>query len=192
MASHTSYSQSSSNLPTDLVVVCCHAIYHGGVDGDPHDESQWALEPFQRSDGFKQGEHLTFLRHIEAGLKAAGDNGRATLVFSGGCTNREYQQLSEARSYRDAAHAVGLSEDRLIYLEELATDSYQNLLFSILMFRGKFNRYPDKVKVVTHDFKVPRFRTHAATIGWPIGRLETIGINPPFSGRLFSTCCRHT
>lgn len=174
---------SLQKLPIDLIIVCCHAIYHGGVNGDPRHEGNWALQPFQRGDGLKQGEHLTLLRHVEAAFEAADE--QAVVVFSGGCTNPEYPHLSESRSYLDAASALSLrdNEHQEVLLDESATDSYQNLLFSIIVFRKKFGRFPSHIKVITHDFKVARFRhLHANAIRWPIERLEVIGINPPFLG----------
>jgi hypothetical protein len=185
MTSDVSQQPPSRKVAANLIIVCCHAIYHGGVDGNPHDEADWALQFFQRSAGFKQGEHLTFIRHIEAAFKAAADDNRAALVFSGGYTNRDYPDSSEARSYLDAVRALGELKTWDILLEQLATDSYQNLLFSIILFRKKYGYYPSNVKVVTHAFKAPRFRDlHAQAIHWPAARLEVIGINPPFSGKL--------
>lgn len=184
MTSNVSQQPPSRKVAANLIIVCCHAIYHGGVDGNPHDEADWALQIFQRSAGFKQGEHLTFIRHIEAAFKAAANDNRSAIVFSGGCTNRDYPDLSEARSYLDAVRALGELKTWDILLEQLATDSYQNLLFSIILFRKKFGYYPSNVKVVTHDFKAPRFRDlHAQAIHWPATRFEVIGINPPFSGK---------
>jgi len=42
-------------------------------------------------------------------------------------------------------------------VEEDATDSYQNLLFSIVKFKHITGRYPAKIVVVTHAFKQERF-----------------------------------
>ena len=171
----------------DLIIVCCHAVYHGGARENPHDETTWALQPFQRSQGFKQGEHLTFLKHMEVAFGVVRHDNAPVIVFSGGCTNPNYPHLSEARSYFDAARALNMDNDREVLLEELATDSYQNLLFSIALFRRKFDHYPSNISVVTHEFK-SRFRDlHIKAICWPEQHFNVIGINPPFSGESIST-----
>lgn len=48
-----------------------------------------------------------------------------------------------------------------ILLEEHATDSYQNLLFSVIAFRKAWGCYPKNVRVVTHAFKAKRFMVRA-------------------------------
>lgn len=175
---------SSSTPPVVLIIVCCHAVYFGGPQGNPRDEASWALQPFQRSDGLKHGEHLTFLKHIESAFEAARrSDTRAAVVFSGGCTNPDHAHLSEARSYLDAANALRRDRRNEVLLEELATDSYQNLLFSVLAFHRNFGSYPSHIKVITHDFKCARFRElHARAVRWPAERFEAIGINPSFLG----------
>lgn len=68
--------------PSHLIIVCCHAIYVGDSFGDPTDESNWLLEPFQRSSGtvdesnHKPGEHITFLKHIQLGINCLDHNER--------------------------------------------------------------------------------------------------------------------
>lgn len=56
-----------------------------------------------------------------------------------------------------------------ILAETHATDSYQNILFSILLYRRhtKFlSAYPEKITIVTHDFKRDRFLDlHLPAIG---------------------------
>jgi hypothetical protein len=66
-----------------------------------------------------------------------------------------------------------------ILLEEEATDSFQNLLFSILLFRKATGRYPRHIRVITHAFKARRFlELHAPTIKWPKNRIQVQGIDP--------------
>lgn len=48
-------------VPNTLILVCCHAIWTGATD--PYDAEQWLLSPFQT------GEHTTFVKHIEEGLR---------------------------------------------------------------------------------------------------------------------------
>lgn len=200
----------------DLVIVCCHAIFHPDVEApdfptcNPHDEGNWYLAPFQKSDlaTGKPGEHETFLAHIQASLDIMTTGPNATwkedvpwnqdstiLVFSGGATKRDLTPLTEARSYYHAALAQELSQGHMgggrahqlyskgrILLEEYATDSLQNLLFSILLFRQKIGWYPKNVRVITHAFKSKRFlELHAPAIHWPKDRIQVQGLDPVMS-----------
>lgn len=205
-----------NNNIEDLVIVCCHAIFHPDVEApdfpthNPHEESNWHLAPFQKSDPAtgKPGEHETFLAHIQASLDimTSGINAtwredvpwnqdRTILVFSGGVTKGNLTSLSEARSYYHAALAQELclghigggrahqlySKGRIL-LEEHATDSLQNLLFSLLMFRKRIGRYPKNIRIVTHAFKSKRFlELHAPAIRWPKDRIQVQGIDPIMS-----------
>jgi hypothetical protein len=69
-----------------------------------------------------------------------------------------------------------------ILLEEQATDSFQNLLFSILLFRKATGRYPKQIRIITHAFKAKRFlELHAPAIRWPEDRVQVQGIDPVMS-----------
>jgi hypothetical protein len=201
----------------NLVIVCCHAIFHPDVEApdfptnNPHDESNWHLAPFQKSDPAtgKPGEHETFLAHIQASLDIMTTGSNATwkedvpwnqdstiLVFSGGATKQSLTPMSEARSYYHAALAQELGQGYIgggraqqlyskgrILLEECATDSLQNLLFSILLFRQTIGRYPKNIRVITHAFKSRRFlELHGPAIHWPKDRIQVQGIDPVMSG----------
>jgi hypothetical protein len=169
----------------DLIIVCCHATYLG--DGSHHpEESDWLLEDFQRSNPRtgKPSEHETFITHIITGAFALERNPVGLLMFSGGTTTKE-RVRSEAEGYERVylglfgkVHA-GIERHAT---EQYATDSYQNLLFSILRFRKLVGRYPEFVTVITHAFKEERFLTlHAPAIKWPVHRIRVQGINPPFT-----------
>lgn len=72
------------------------------------------------------------------------------------------------------------SLEKRIQTEDFATDSYQNLLFSILLFRKQTFRYPHHITIVSHAFKRARFlNIHCQSIGWPLERVSYVGINPP-------------
>ncbi|QDS67831.1 hypothetical protein FKW77_007312 [Venturia effusa] len=162
-----------------LAIVCCHAIYEGS---QPTDENNWRLQSFQRSSGLKPGEHLTFLQHIETGIGLLDSRAVDALVFSGGRTNPEAPELSEAQSYFNALRYTRRDAANGILLEGHATDSYQNLLFSILLFRQTYGYYPHEIIVITHAFKKNRFLDlHAKAIHWPSNRIRVLGIDPPFS-----------
>jgi hypothetical protein len=191
---------------TDLIIVCCHAIYLPSAETSnfplhsPLDERNWLLAPFQRSNATtgKPGEHETFLLHAQAGVNAltiSPDNydlETNLLVFSGGATQKPKTDMTEARSYYHAALAAELSAGNLgggrthglftrgrILLEEHATDTLQNVLFSILLFRRTVGTYPKKIRVVTHAFKSKRvLELHAPALRWPEERIIVQGIDP--------------
>jgi hypothetical protein len=78
-----------------------------------------------------------------------------------------------------------IEEDLVSYAcENKATDSYQNLLFSLLLFRHLTHSYPSQVTIVTHAFKTHRFVSlPGPAVKFPMGRLRVLGINPPFTAR---------
>ncbi|RAH66857.1 DUF218 domain protein [Aspergillus aculeatinus CBS 121060] len=168
---------------THLITVCCHAIYKGGpTHGLSEDE--WEIEPFQK------GETPTFTAHVKAGLRLAAQDPDSLLVFSGGPTKPTRTPLAEGESYLNLARANNyfqfappIDPTRLV-AENRATDSYQNVLFSLLRFRAVAGRYPTRVTVVTHAFKRARFaEVHFPAVG--LGgaesrvEVEVVGINPP-------------
>ncbi len=169
----------SSNVPSadsfnHLIIVCCHATYAG--DGSDLSASQWLLQKFQSE------EHETFLAHILAGCHMLQLDAHARLVFSGGCTADESR--SESLGYSKAALGLKIPDYDVLKqrtsLEQNATDSYQNLLFSLLIFRKEVGRYPEKITIITHAFKERRFlELHGPAIKFPAGRLRVQGINPP-------------
>lgn len=64
--------------------------------------------------------------------------------------------------------------------ETHATDSYQNLLFSILHFHTLTSSYPTHITLISHAFKRARFLDlHCPAILWPLSKLTYIGIDPP-------------
>jgi len=164
---------------TELVIVCCHATYIGDGPNGCGDENQWLLQDFQKSNAKtgKPSEPETFMAHIVAGSVMGEFHRKALLIFSGGRTTRS--ERTEAESYAMA----WINRGCLQYaLEDLATDSFQNLLFSILKFHELTGRYPHQVTVITHAFKERRFlELHAPAIKWPPQRIRVHGINPPFS-----------
>ena len=186
-----------------LVVVCCHAIFHPDASSSnfplksPLDERNWHLAPFQKSNPAtgKPGEHETFVAHVIAGLTVASLAGNTLLVLSGGATKKPLTSKSESRSYLDAALAHELAEGHKgggraqnlfssgrLLLEEHASDSFQNLLFSILLFRQTTGGYPKHVRIITHAFKTKRFLDlHAPAIKWPSNRVQVQGIDPVMS-----------
>ncbi|KAI8923525.1 hypothetical protein BC831DRAFT_403657 [Entophlyctis helioformis] len=175
-SSSSSSNSNSSRLSGHLVLVPGHAVFVGSDFTHSMDESAWFLEPFQR------GQAATFVQHIGCAINQTLLDQDAQLVFSGGQTRSKAVQLSEAQSYWLVAHAMGWMrgiEDR-VTTEEFATDSFDNLLFSICRFKEATGSYPAKVTVVGFEFKRARFESlHRQAIGYPASRFAYIGIDPP-------------
>ena len=66
--------------------------------------------------------------------------------------------------------------------EEYATDSFENLMFSICRFHDITGSYPEKISLVSFTFKQQRFETlHANALQWPLSRFNYVGVDPPLS-----------
>ncbi|MCJ1311876.1 hypothetical protein MMC25_005549 [Agyrium rufum] len=57
-----------------------------------------------------------------------------------------------------------------IISENHATNSYQNVLFSIALFVHTTGYPPEHIYVVSHSFKDERLKLHLKAIGWPLSR----------------------
>lgn len=178
----------SSQPLTRLILVCCHATYRGG---NPDEEDSWILQDFQKSDTAtgKVGEHLTFIEHIAAGVSILANDPSALLLFSGGKTQKQVD-ITESESYRRVCSIVnnwqdgehGSSIASRCGVETYATDSMQNLLFSVLRFKKLVGSYPAQVVIITHAFKELRFLDlHGPAIKYPADNLRVFGINPPMT-----------
>lgn len=171
------------NTLTELIIVCGHATFVGSHK-DIMSEERWILQPFQRSNPStgKRGEHETFMQHVLAATFVAASRPESFIIFTGGNTTNTNR--TEAQGY-EQVH-LGLDDpwgigDRYAR-EDYATDSFQNLLFSILRFRQVVGRYPRDITVVTHTFKRKRILAlHAAALRWPDEHIRLQGIDPPFT-----------
>ncbi len=125
------------------------------------------------------------MAHIKAGIAEAGKDPLSLLIFSGGETRGPVGPISEASSYFHVADAMDLWPPAVrarTVTEEYATDSFENLLFSICRFKEVTGAYPAKVTVVSFSFKQRRFETlHLPALGFPAHRFRYIGIDPPAS-----------
>jgi hypothetical protein len=151
---------------------------------------------------------LRFLCGAEGAGTGREEGERPLVVFSGGPTNSGAPHTSEARGYLDAAHglvalsrgpralhpaALGLdlrplagvdpsALPALTALEERATDTPQNALFGVCLFRRVRGAYPAAVRVVSHAFKRERILMHARALRWT-RPLDVLGIDPRWDGR---------
>jgi hypothetical protein len=63
--------------------------------------------------------------------------------------------------------------------EEYATDSFQNLLFSICRFYEITGNYPNMITMISYTFKQRRFETlHLPALHWPNHKFHYIGYDP--------------
>ncbi|KAL2414929.1 hypothetical protein ABEF95_003145 [Exophiala dermatitidis] len=173
---------------------------------DSDNEANWLIEPFQK------GETGTYIQHIEAGVRKLAEDDDAVLVFSGGATKTGKTAKSEGQGYLDVAIERNLFDLETspptlrprMFVDQFATDSYQNVLFSIIQFhlfiRERYGaglslssscsttnatdlpecRYPTKLTIISHRFKRSRFLDlHVPAMRWA-GQTFFIGIDPPF------------
>ena len=126
------------------------------------------------------------------------------LVFSGGVTKRSKTTLSEATSYLNLAIANELfghpaSLASRILTDDNATDSFQNLLFPLVLFAShatgypmvgepgqqrtkEWQGFPKHMTIIGHEFKRRRFEElHLPAIRWTRdpAHFKYVGIDPP-------------
>jgi hypothetical protein len=149
-----------------LIIVPGHAVYIGSSPTDAYDGTKWE----GTYAGYKYNDEvINYFGHIQRGIMLAHRDVGSALVFSGGKT-RKGVQLSEAESYRNlATQHCWFGADSVVNrtrIEEFATDSFENLLFSIQLFNllHPHRSYPSKVTLVGLRFKRRRYEFHAETI----------------------------
>jgi len=179
-----------------LVMVAGHSvIVSGHLEDAGTDEKDWYLLDYQKGHGLPQA----ILAHIRQGIKIASQDQNSILIFSGGETRASTGPINEGSSYFRVADAMKLwneSQENLAdgnsisentvrarsIAEEFATDSFQNLLFSICRFKEVTGHYPKKITVVSFSFKQRRFEElHAIALRWPMDAFQYVGIDPDAS-----------
>jgi len=169
-----------------LVMVAGHSVTVSGHLKDAGiDEKDWFLLSYQKGQGLPQAIHA----HIAAGIEEARKDPNSLLIFSGGETRAVSGPQTEAQAYFHVADAMnlwpsdeGASVRARTTTEEFATDSFENLLFSIARFREVTGNYPNKITVVSFSFKRRRFETlHAPALRLPADRFVYVGVDPPSS-----------
>jgi hypothetical protein len=176
----------------NLIVVAGHSVtVSGHLQDADHDESDWYLLAYQRHQGLPSA----IIGHVRAGIAAAAQDPSALLVFSGGQTRASTGPDSEGSSYYRVADAMHLWTEHQnesssgattvrarTTSEDFATDSFQNLLFSICRFYEVTGSYPEHITVVSFSFKQRRFETlHLTALQWPVKRFTFVGYDPPAS-----------
>jgi hypothetical protein len=167
---------------TELILVAGHSVLVSGhLEDADRDEHDWFLLEYQRNKGLP----TAIVKHIQAGLQAAADAPQSLLLFSGGETRAITGPETEGASYYRVVDAMQLWPPMVrarTITEEFATDSFQNLLFSIARFYEVTGRYPNKITVVSFTFKQTRFQTmHAPALQWPADKFVYVGVDPPTS-----------
>ncbi|KAJ5161260.1 hypothetical protein N7492_006652 [Penicillium capsulatum] len=155
---------------THLIIVCCHAIYLGSPQGDNSEDNWSATRTLPGAPDIYQIP----TQGIGIGPKWSVD------LFRNFVKDNHY--------FQDPTNTPAIDPSRILS-ETHATDSYQNVLFSLLRFRLHTGVYPQRVTVVTHEFKRARFmECHFPAVGLlPLpGSLQRLncevfveGINPP-------------
>jgi hypothetical protein len=171
-----------------LIMVAGHSVtISGHLQDAGEDETDWYLLPYQKGKGLPQ----TILAHIREGIRLAAMDPRSLLIFSGGETRATTGPENEGTSYFRVADAMDLWDEGMANgknvrarttSEEFATDSFQNLLFSICRFREITGAYPEKITTVSFTFKKTRFETmHSRAILWPSDQFVYVGVDPDAS-----------
>jgi hypothetical protein len=176
------------NNANHLIMVAGHSVTISGhlQDADV-DETDWFLLPYQKGKGLPQ----TIIAHVREGIRQAAMDPRSILIFSGGETRASTGPVNEGTSYFRVADAMdlwkdGIASDKNVrartITEEFATDSFQNLLFSICRFREITGSYPEKITTISFSFKQRRFESmHSKSLLWPSERFHYVGIDPDAS-----------
>jgi len=179
-----------------LVVVTGHAVTMSeSLDQADRKDSVWFLFDYQRDQDLPRA--LT--GHIHSGVEMAAADPKSLLIFSGGQTRSQAGPRDEGSSYyRVAEHYRwwqhdapgvdgedgGLPVQMRTVTEDFATDSFQNLLFSICRFKEVVGKYPMRITVVGFEFKRDRFvDLHRRAIRFPLLSFRYVGIHPPAGSR---------
>ncbi len=153
-----------------MTVLAGHAIWHKG---------KW--------HGGYRGQELAYEDHIKKAfdLVLSPLDRDHMLVLSGGHTRPELKiNKTEAEGMylyaKENAIARNDIEKRIIF-ELYARDSFENLFFSLLAFKKETGDWPQKVVVVSFDFKRTRFNAISKGLRLPAFRFFGFGDNylPP-------------
>ena len=181
LVTRTNLQQDKGGFPLphlqSLVIVACHSVYIGTDFSHPEDQSSWALLDYQKLPGQTE----SFVQHIQLGVKEAAMDGKSLLLFSGGKTRKDAGPRAESMGYWMVAEANNWFGYKNVvksraFTEEKSRDSLENIIFSLCRFYELTGRYPEKITIVSYDFKEERFlETHRRAIQWPKNKMKFIG-----------------
>eukprot|EP00924_Labyrinthula_sp_SR-Ha-C_P001477 snap_masked-scaffold_55-processed-gene-1.26-mRNA-1 protein AED:0.02 eAED:0.02 QI:0/-1/0/1/-1/1/1/0/244 len=150
------------------------------------DDTSWHLLDYQKNIKFGK----TISDQIQKGLSLLSNTQDSILIFSGGVTRKEAGVISEAMSYVAAAEILLRKQNlrshfrkfddlsQRILTEDFATDSFENLMFSIARFAEFTGNYPEKISVVSLDFKKNRFvNLHRKALNFHSSRFKFYGVD---------------
>jgi len=164
-----------------LIVVACHSVViSGNLEEAGTDENVWFLLDYQKGRGLPHA----IVAHIKAGIEEANKDPDSLLIFSGGETRSIAGPLTEGSSYFRVADAMelwpeGSTVRARTITEEFATDSFENLLFSLCRFKEVTGSYPTKITIVSFTFKQHRFENlHTPALQFPSANVRYIGVDP--------------
>lgn len=131
------------NRKGTLIILACHCVY------DKDNNTILAEHPKDRPIYEAQIQysfkHLEWLKEKEP-----------LLVITGGFTKNE-NKLSESESYIHMAEYLGLKIPSNVILEKHALVSIENLLYSLYMYHKTNNIYPERIDVISWNFKRERY-----------------------------------
>ncbi|RKP18224.1 hypothetical protein ROZALSC1DRAFT_30062, partial [Rozella allomycis CSF55] len=134
-------------------------------------EDNWFLYHYQKNL-FMPNE---FVEHIRMAVAEHNNDPKSVLVFSGGQTRMQAGPISEASSYYRISKLFPYNSTLNVFTEDYATDSFENLLFSMCRFQQVTGQYPKRITVIGMYFKEKRFRElHAHALN-----LESLNYKSP-------------
>jgi len=164
-------------VESEMVIVPGHGVCKPGCTSPSVADldSSWV--------GIFPGEGPFYIEHARKAVAIAATSERCVPVFSGGQTREDAGRRSEAESYWEICAEAGWwgspgLEARALK-EEYARDSFENLLFSIALFRREARTWPAKITVVGWRFKEKRYQLHRQALKWPESRFAYVGVNDP-------------
>ena len=157
-----------------LVLVPGHAVWN--LRGDPLEDANWYLKPYQNS------EPRFFVEHIRAGVELAAADPEALLLFSGGATEKEAGPLSEALGYWKIAEWYGWwghAVEARAFTEDYALDSFLNVLYGLYRYEQIAGQWPERITVCGWGFKRRRIaELHRKALNWQL-ELAYSAVNDP-------------
>jgi hypothetical protein len=193
-----------------IVVAGHSVTISGHLQDADHDESDWYLLDYQKHHGLPEAivKHIEAgIGHAgkdsEALLIFSGGQTRATIgpesegssyyrvadvmnIWSQPIARRGKQYFRGSSDTNNHSENQDMMDDptrtvraRTI-TEEYATDSFQNLLFSICRFYEITGKYPTEITMISYTFKQHRFESlHVPALRWPLEKFHYIGVDPP-------------